>query len=270
MPTSHKLVFSSLCWLSIGSILVVAHPQAKESSSYNDDIKRNNPSPNDLFWANRGKKSEMPINVADADFQLGKDRMRRSLKVLRPNSFMNLYMPKEERGKRGGNLRALRPNSFLFPSIQGEKRAHFHQGLRPNSHLFPSVLKGKRSGDLKSMRPNSFLFPIPKRSSTFFAGRGKKSQSGWGNALDTDDMESFFAGRGRRYDSDEGDEMEEDADYDLVMDKRDHFIDDEDAMDSFFAGRGKKSGSFFAGRGKREISKKDAQDEDRVFWAVRG
>lgn len=112
---------------------------------------------------------------------------------------------------------------------------------------------------------------MPKRTSTFFAGRGKKNDPEWN--MNNEDMSTFFAGRGRRFD-DEEDPMEQTVeDYDqkimedMPMIKRD--FNDEDVMGSFFAGRGKKSGSFFAGRGKREIAKKDA-NEDLTFWAVRG
>ncbi|XP_059090916.1 uncharacterized protein LOC131886562 [Tigriopus californicus] len=275
MVTSRSVI-SWLCLVTISANLILASPLSHGGSTQHDGLDSklaSNPSSNDLFWANRGKKSDIPENIieTDMDVPLSKYRQRRSLKVLRPNSFMNLYVPKEARGKRGsGSLRALRPNSFLFPSMHNEKRDGplFN---RPNSHLFPFMKsQGKRSGDLRSMRPNSFLFPMPKRSSTFFAGRGKKDDPEWN--MKNEDMSTFFAGRGRRFDE-EDDSLEQIAeDYDQNMDdmnmiKRDY--NDEDVMGSFFAGRGKKSGSFFAGRGKREIAKKDA-DEDLTFWAVRG
>ena len=250
------------------------------------------PSPNDLFWANRGKKSTLPamhavdaVNADDLaledvdvkaitnadendDAEVDADasgywpgaRQRRSLSKLnmpRPNSFMNMYMQKKHpdasAGKRSAApLRSLRPNSFLFPSMP-KRNLKF---LRPNSHLFPSLMPAgsKRGGDsLKNLRPNSFLFPIPKRA-TFFAGRGKRGEAGEEAG---DDLNLWFL-----------DEKRSGAEADERLD-----------MASFFAGRGKRGGedlddgqlaAFFAGRGKRDRSRMDIDPEMASFFAGRG
>ena len=119
-----------------------------------DSAKRNDPAnPNDLFWANRGKKSDPEAALEAEDDDDGSVRSKRDngglsgLGAMRPNSFMNMYMgggggargfyPKPKRAA------VLRPNSFLFPSVGGKhKRAPKWNSARPNSMLFPSISQG--------------------------------------------------------------------------------------------------------------------------------
>merc|ERR1712226_1018563 len=194
----------------------------------------------DFFWANRGKRA---ARIALRD--------QGSFNVPRPNGF---FFPSA--GKRGSSYNIPRPNGFFFPSAQGKrglsrflpKRSSFNLP-RPNGFIFASKNQGKRSvhpskrfsgeasaedsfdeSQLYGLLSNIFTLQeggqdneIVKRDtldeSTFFAGRGKKSD---------DDLGAFYAGRGKK------DSVDED-------------------LAAFFAGRGKKGGEvgdiFFAGRG---------------------
>merc|ERR1711936_486637 len=222
-------------------------------------------SPDDFFWANRGKRSpganqrialrdQGSFNVPRPNgffFPSAGKRASNSVNLPRPNGFFF-----QSAGKRGSSYNIPRPNGFFFPSAQGKrglsrflpKRSSFNLP-RPNGFIFASKNQGKRSvhpskrfsgeasaedgfdeSQLYGLLSNIFALQegeqdneIVKRDtldeSTFFAGRGKKSD---------DDLGAFYAGRGKK------DSVDED-------------------LAAFFAGRGKKGGEvgdiFFAGRG---------------------
>merc|ERR1712179_894533 len=133
-------------------------------------------SPDDFFWANRGKRSpgaNQRISLRDQG----------SFDVPRPNGF---FFPSA--GKRANSYNIPRPNGFFFPSATGKrglsrflpKRSSFNLP-RPNGFIFASKNQGKRSGsdDKQTMRnkiwniakPNGFFFPsIPVHPSKRFSG----------------------------------------------------------------------------------------------------
>merc|ERR1719384_2238381 len=91
-------------------------------------------SPDDFFWANRGKRS---IRVL---------RDNGNFNVPRPNGF---FFPSA--GKRASNYNIPRPNGFFFPSATGKR------GL---SRFFP-----KRSS-FNLPRPNGFIFASKSKKSS--------------------------------------------------------------------------------------------------------
>merc|ERR1711994_432653 len=192
----------------------------------------------DFFWANRGKRAarialrdQGSFNVPRPNgffFPSAGKRASNSVNLPRPNGFFF-----QSAGKRGSSYNIPRPNGFFFPSAQGKRGlSRFLPKLHP-SKRFSGEVSAEDSFDeseLYDLLSNIFRLPegqddngIVKRDtldeSTFFAGRGKKSD---------DDLGAFYAGRGKK------DSVDED-------------------LAAFFAGRGKKGGEvgdiFFAGRG---------------------
>lgn len=129
----------------------------EDSSSGLSNWKRDgSPTPNDLFWANRGKKSMGagsaavhsphqqgqfwpkphsfmgPIFKAQGQRRSSSAGLQNAFNSMRPNSFMNMYQslqPKRssitEQQQRMAALKNLRPNSFLFPSLSGQQVNQF-------------------------------------------------------------------------------------------------------------------------------------------------
>jgi len=210
-------------------------------------------SPDDFFWANRGKRS---IRVL---------RDNGNFNVPRPNGF---FFPSA--GKRASNYNIPRPNGFFFPSATGKrglsrflpKRSSFNLP-RPNGFIFPSRNNGKRStssGDNEEARkmqfwnlakPNGFFFPsVPMPQS-------KRISDEYEDLEEDSELYNLLSSIFRVPDV-----VEEDA---IENSKRDNFDES-----TFFAGRGKRSDAdldaFFAGRGK-----KDTVDADlAAFFAGRG
>ena len=152
-----------------------------------------------------------------------------SFNLPRPNGFI---FASKNQGKRSGSddkqtirnkiWNIAKPNGFFFPSIPVHPSKRFSGEVSAEDSFDES--------ELYDLLSNIFRLPegqddngIVKRDtldeSTFFAGRGKKSD---------DDLGAFYAGRGKK------DSVDED-------------------LAAFFAGRGKKGGEvgdiFFAGRG---------------------
>merc|ERR1711962_1451662 len=207
-------------------------------------------SPDDFFWANRGKRSVRVL------------RDQGNFNVPRPNGF---FFPSA--GKRSSSYNIPRPNGFFFPSATGKrglsrffpKRSAFNLP-RPNGFIFASKSKKSSPAEVEEVeirpskmwnmvKPNGFFFPsVPiqqARSTKRSPDEDEEEVSGFYNILsnmfgapdamesdmvkrDNFDESTFFAGRGKRGDAE---------------------ID----ADAFFAGRGKKGGNvgdiFFAGRG---------------------
>ena len=100
------------------------------------------PNPNDLFWANRGKKSldsqqqaqqqfwPKPHSFMGPIFKAQGQRRAAAAATpfnnLRPNSFMNMYQNQQPKRSQLEQqmmaLKNLRPNSFLFPSLSGQQQ----------------------------------------------------------------------------------------------------------------------------------------------------
>merc|ERR1712110_307358 len=201
----------------------------------------------DFFWANRGKRAarialrdQGSFNVPrpngfffpSAQGKRGLSRFlpkRSSFNLPRPNGFI---FASKNQGKRSGSddkqtmrnkiWNIAKPNGFFFPSIPVHPSKRFSGEASAEDGFDESQLYGLLS-NIFTLQEGGQDNEIVKRDtldeSTFFAGRGKKSD---------DDLGAFYAGRGKK------DSVDED-------------------LAAFFAGRGKKGGEvgdiFFAGRG---------------------
>merc|ERR1711962_689723 len=193
-------------------------------------------SPDDFFWANRGKRSVRVL------------RDQGNFNVPRPNGF---FFPSA--GKRSSSYNIPMPNGFFFPSATGKrglsrffpKRSAFNLP-RPNGFIFASKSKKSSPAEVEEVeirpskmwnmvKPNGFFFPsVPiqqARSTKRSSDEDDEEVSGFYNILS-----NMFGAP---------DAMESD------MVKRDNFDES-----TFFAGRGKKDvdadlAAFFAGRGKK-------------------
>ena len=152
-----------------------------------------------------------------------------SFNLPRPNGFI---FASKNQGKRSGSddkqtmrnkiWNLAKPNGFFFPSIPVHPSKRFSGEASAEDSIDESELYGLLS-NIFTLQEGEQDNVIVKRDtlddSTFFAGRGKKSD---------DDLGAFYAGRGKK------DSVDED-------------------LAAFFAGRGKKDGEvgdiFFAGRG---------------------
>merc|ERR1712140_154453 len=99
-----------------------------------DDSANGAVSPDDFFWANRGKRSTRTL------------RDQGSFNVPRPNGF---FFPSA--GKRASSYNIPRPNGFFFPSATGKR------GL---SRFFP------KSNAFNLPRPNGFIFASKSKKSS--------------------------------------------------------------------------------------------------------
>jgi hypothetical protein len=227
-------------------------------------------SPDDFFWANRGKRSVVRVLRDQGNFN-----------VPRPNGF---FFPSA--GKRASSYNIPRPNGFFFPSATGKrgmsrffpKRSSFNLP-RPNGFIFPSRNNGKRSessGDNKETRkgqfwnlakPNGFFFPsVPMPQS-------KRMSDEYEDVEEDTELYNLLSIIFSIPDVEEDEE--------IMNSKRDNFDEstffacrgkrsDVDLDDAFFAGRGKKDSvdadlaAFFAGRGKK------GGDVGDIFFAGRG
>jgi len=239
-------------------------------------------SPDDFFWANRGKRSpgaNQRISLRDQG----------SFNVPRPNGF---FFPSA--GKRANSYNIPRPNGFFFPSATGKrglsrflpKRSSFNLP-RPNGFIFASKNQGKRSSPSDDeeeevratkmwnmAKPNGFFFPsVPMNQNKRLSNEIEEEESYEAAEL-YNLLSSIFRAQVEADSEEEGDNH--------VALKRDNFDEstffagrgkrgDADLDDAFFAGRGKKDvktyedlAAFFAGRGKK------GGDVGDIFFAGRG
>lgn len=257
-----KNVRSSLLCLSVALIFVVE----TGSASANDYFKRNsgNPAYPDNFWANRGKKSDTSFADAENASEDSNDfsRALRSsggdpLGKFRPNSMINFYANRGQRGKRADLAHFPKPNSFNWlqaKHVQG-KRTPKMMWSRPNSHnfLIAGGNQGKRSAD--------FQAPLSVRS--------------WYSHLAAEELEAAALAKAleEEYEAEEEMEAEAASEAGEIMEKR-----SEDDLASFYAGRGKRGeaeATFFAGRGKKDtvaqfFPGRGKKADDVAFYAGRG
>jgi hypothetical protein len=223
--------------------------------------RRSGDTPDDFFWANRGKRSPGSNHLRVL-------RDQGNFNVPRPNGF---FFPSA--GKRASTYNIPRPNGFFFPSATGKRSFNLP---RPNGFIFPSLKsQGKRSapsmGDDTEMvkrsqfwnlaRPNGFFFPsVPveaKQPKTQSKRLSEEYVDDENDSYDDAEIYSLLSSIFRFPEVEEGD--------DITASKRDNFDES-----TFFAGRGKRDsdvdlGAFFAGRGKKDV------DADlAAFFAGRG